>query len=231
MRRTVLTPLAAVARGAVAGAAGTAAMDLVWYTRFKKSGGEGDFIDFETTPGQDDWEGAPVPAELARRVGEGFLQKEISPQKAGLLNTLVHWSYGSCWGALYGLTVASTDKARASYGLILGPVVWGAAYVLLPPAKLYEPIWKYDLKTLAKDLSAHLAYGAGTGVAFRALTATRRNPKSADNELANHLKQKSPDEYFAAKLPRIKMLSRYRDHQQLNQKVLRAKDQLLALGK
>jgi hypothetical protein len=38
--------------------------------------------------------------------------------------------------------------------------------VVLPAAGLYQPIWKYDAKTLAKDLSAHLAYGTGTGVAF-----------------------------------------------------------------
>ena len=31
---------------------------------------------------------------------------------------------------------------------------------------IYKPIWKYDAKTLARDLSAHLAYGAGTGAAF-----------------------------------------------------------------
>jgi hypothetical protein len=34
-------------------------------------------------------------------------------------------------------------------------------------AKIYQPIWDYDAKTLAKDLSAHLVYGitAGTVVA------------------------------------------------------------------
>jgi hypothetical protein len=29
-----------------------------------------------------------------------------------------------------------------------------------------ELIWQYDAKTLAGDLSAHLAYGASTGVTF-----------------------------------------------------------------
>ena len=31
---------------------------------------------------------------------------------------------------------------------------------------LYKPIWDYDAKTQASDLSGHLAYGAGTGAAF-----------------------------------------------------------------
>jgi len=31
-------------------------------------------------------------------------------------------------------------------------------------------IWEYDAKTLANDLSAHLAYGAGTGTTFWLIT-------------------------------------------------------------
>jgi hypothetical protein len=34
-------------------------------------------------------------------------------------------------------------------------------------AKLYKPIWEYDPKTLADDLSAHLVYGVGTATAFQ----------------------------------------------------------------
>jgi len=40
----------------------------------------------------------------------------------------------------------------------------------LPAAGLYKPIWEYDATTLAWDLSAHLAYGAGTGTTFWLLT-------------------------------------------------------------
>jgi hypothetical protein len=39
-------------------------------------------------------------------------------------------------------------------------------HVVLPEAGIYKPIWEYDAKTLASDLSGHLAYGAGTGVTF-----------------------------------------------------------------
>ena len=44
--------------------------------------------------------------------------------------------------------------------------VWVSGYVILPAGGLYKPIWEYDTKTLAWDLSGHLAYGAGTGVTF-----------------------------------------------------------------
>lgn len=40
--------------------------------------------------------------------------------------------------------------------------MWALGYVVLPQAGLYKQIWKYDVETLAKDLSAHLAYGAVT---------------------------------------------------------------------
>ena len=43
-------------------------------------------------------------------------------------------------------------------------------YIALPAAGLYQPIWEYDAKTLAWDLSDHLAYGAGTGTTFWLLT-------------------------------------------------------------
>jgi hypothetical protein len=43
--------------------------------------------------------------------------------------------------------------------------------VILPAAKLYQPIWKYDLKTLANDLSAHLVYGLATATALRVLAS------------------------------------------------------------
>jgi len=57
----------------------------------------------------------------------------------------------------------------ASYGLPFGALVWASGYAVLPETGLYKPIWEYDAKTLATDLSAHLAYGAGTGAAFSLL--------------------------------------------------------------
>jgi hypothetical protein len=60
----------------------------------------------------------------------------------------------------------SMRRPHALYGLPFGATVWVSGYVVLPEAGLYKPIWDYDAKTLASDLSAHLAYGAGTGAAF-----------------------------------------------------------------
>jgi hypothetical protein len=35
---------------------------------------------------------------------------------------------------------------------------------------VYEPIWKYDARTPADDLSAHTLYGTAASLAFPALT-------------------------------------------------------------
>jgi len=45
------------------------------------------------------------------------------------------------------------------------------ACVILPAATLYQPIWDYDAKTLANDLSAHLVYGLATAAALRVFKA------------------------------------------------------------
>jgi hypothetical protein len=60
----------------------------------------------------------------------------------------------------------SLRKPLPVYGLPFGTAVWLTGYAVLPQAGIYRQIWEYDAKTLAIDLSGHLAYGAGTGVAF-----------------------------------------------------------------
>jgi hypothetical protein len=37
---------------------------------------------------------------------------------------------------------------------------------VLPRLGVYEDLWKYDLRTLEKDLSAHLVFGTTTVAAF-----------------------------------------------------------------
>ena len=168
-----LTPLGALARGVAAGAAGTAAMDLFMYRRYRRDGGAQALVEWEFSEGVDDWDGAAAPAQVGRRVVEGLFQVTLAPRWARLTNNVMHWGYGLLWGAQYGLVAGSARRLRLGYGLVLGPVVFGSGYVVLPLAKLYKPIWEYSPSTLADDLSAHLVYGVVTAEAFR-LVAGRR---------------------------------------------------------
>jgi hypothetical protein len=173
MRGTVVTPLRALGRGVLAGAAGTTAMDLLMYRRYRREGGDQGVLDWELASGVDGWDGAPAPAQVGRRVVEGLFQVELAPRWARLATNVMHWGYGLAWGAQYGIVAGSLKKVRPGYGLALGPVVFASGYVILPLAKLYKPIWEYDGPTLAKDLSAHLVYGVVTAEVFRALARRR----------------------------------------------------------
>lgn len=167
-RNRTLTPLGAVVRGAIAGAAGTAAMDTAQYLLYRRGGGSQPFPAWETSEGLSTWEDAPAPAQVARRIVEGLTQHELKPGTARLANNTTHWATGIAWGAAYGVLAGSTPKRRVCLGLVWGATVWASSYVLLPALGLYQPIWEYDAATLAKDLGVHLVYGLATAATFRA---------------------------------------------------------------
>ena len=169
-RARCLSPLGAILRGALAGAAGTAAMDGAQYAQYRRGGGTQPFAAWESSEGLDDWDAAPAPARLAKRLFEGVAQRELKPDKARLANNATHWAAGIGWGAAYGVLAGSLGTRRVRNGLLWGMVVWASSYVVLPAFGLYKPIWEYDTKTLAGDLTAHLGYGAGTGTTFWLIT-------------------------------------------------------------
>jgi hypothetical protein len=164
------TPLGAVARGIVAGAAGTAAMDALLFGRYRRGGGTSSAEEWESSEGMSSWEDAPAPAQVGKRLLEGLFDRKLPPTRARLVNNVTHWAFGMFAGAQYGIVAESLPKHRILYGLPFGAAVWASGYVILPAAKLYQPIWEYDAKTLAKDLSAHVVYGVATAGALRLLS-------------------------------------------------------------
>jgi hypothetical protein len=173
VERQGLTPLAAVLGGLVAGAVGTVAMDLISYARYRRGGGDTRPLAWEFAA-PEDWEKAPAPAKIGRRLVEALTQSELPAERVALTNNVVHWSYGILWGSLYGIVAGSARSPRLLYGLPFGTAVWLAGYAMLPLAKLYQPFWDYDARTLAGDLITHLAYGAATAGTFRLLTTANR---------------------------------------------------------
>ena len=164
------SPLGAIVRGLLAGAIGTAAMDMLLFARYRRGGGESRFRAWELSSGLTSWEQAPAPAHVGKRLVEGLFDLRLPPTRAPLVNNVMHWGYGMLNGAQYGIVAGSLPRPRIRYGLPFGATVWAGDYVILPAAKLYEPIWKYDRKTLANDLSAHLVYGLGTATALQLLS-------------------------------------------------------------
>jgi hypothetical protein len=170
-RKNPMTPLAAVVAGLLAGAAGTVCLDAIHYLKYRRAGGTERPLAWEFAP-VDSWETAPAPGQVAKRLLEGFTQRKLPDRSAWITSTIAHWAYGSAAGAAYGILAGSLPAPHPRYGLPLGAAVFAGDYIALPAAGLYKPIWEYDAKTLAWDLGAHLAYGAGTGTTFWLLART-----------------------------------------------------------
>jgi len=145
-------------------------MDAFLFARYRRGGGPSGVWEWESSAGLSSWEDAPAPAHIGKRIIEGVFEVKLAPTRARLVNNVMHWGYGIVNGAQYGLVAGSLPLPRIRYGLPFGAAVWASSYVILPAAKLYEPIWKYDVKTLADDLSAHLVYGLATATALQMLS-------------------------------------------------------------
>jgi len=162
-----------VVAGALAGAVGTAALDLVQYGRYRRGGGHEGPWAWESAEDVTSWDQASAPGQLGAKVERAVTGEEPPASWARPTTNLVHWATGIGWAIPYAVLASLTTKHPVARALALGPAVWLAGYIVLPLAKVYQPIWKYDARTLAKDLSGHLVYGAVTSVAFAALAGDR----------------------------------------------------------
>jgi hypothetical protein len=162
-----------LAVGAVAGAVGTAAMDVVLYRRYRREGGKDGLWRWESAAGVTSWDEASAPGQLGRKLERLVTRRPPPDRWARATTNLMHWVTGIGWGLQYGALASRTSRQPWLRALALGPVVWLAGYAVLPLAGVYKPIWEYDAGTLGEDLSAHLVYGVATSAVFAALTRQR----------------------------------------------------------
>jgi hypothetical protein len=163
-----MSTLGSAIRGVAASAPGTLAMDASLYRRYRHGGGDEAFPGWESSEGLTSWDNAPAPALVSKKLLEGVLEHDVPSRYARFLNNATHWGFGLGAGAAYGF-LGSRRTPKVWYGLPFGAAVWAGGYVVLPLLGVYEPIWKYDLKTLGKDLSAHLVFGVATAASFSVL--------------------------------------------------------------
>jgi hypothetical protein len=136
-----------VGKGLAAGLFGTAAMTLSSSLEMKLR----------------DRGSSNAPADAASKVlGIAEFSSEEVEQRFG---QLVHWAYGTGWGA-----------ARGAFGTVLPPpvadaahfgAVWGAEQVMLPALDVSPPATQWGAKEVAVDAWHHLVYIAATGLAYR----------------------------------------------------------------
>ena len=165
-----MTRFGPLLRGAVAGSIGTLAMDLLWYSRYRREGGAGPFHDWEVTREVRSWDDAPAPGQMGRKIIEAVTGRDVPVERAAMLSNVMHWAYGVSWTVAYGALVRTFGARRPMWhGPAFGAAIWCSDYVTLPLAGVYEPIWKYDAPTLSKDLSAHVLFGTAADAALRLL--------------------------------------------------------------
>jgi hypothetical protein len=163
-----------MAVGALAGAAGTAAMDLLLYRRYRSAGGEDGAWRSESAQGVTTWNEASAPGRLGQKVERFVIGHPPSDRWARPTTNLFHWATGAGWGAQYAAVTGLRSTHPWLLAVGLGPAAWLTSYAVLPLAKVYAPIWTYDARTLGKDLSAHMVYGVATSAVFAALDRRSR---------------------------------------------------------
>lgn len=164
--------LASAGKGLLAGAAGTLAMDALWYRRSQADGGDAGFLDWELSDAES-FDDAGAPAQTAKKIVETATPLELPDSAAGAANNTVHWATGLQWGALYSMATRMAGTTNPLMGLGLGTAAFGAAYTVLPLLGVYKPITDYDRDTLVKDFTAHLVFGVAAAAVFRLLERRR----------------------------------------------------------
>ncbi|WP_433802176.1 hypothetical protein [Actinomycetospora sp. CA-084318] len=142
----VLLPLA---RGVVAGAAGTAAMTLSQAVEQRASGRSG-----STTPAD------------GVATATGITPADETAQNR--LNVVAHWAYGTAWGLTRSaLDLAGSRGPAATVLHLLGVV--GAEQALTPALGLGRPTPAYGATATLTDLGHHVVYATTAGTVYDVL--------------------------------------------------------------
>ena len=140
---------AAVGKGLFAGVAGTAAMTVSSTLEMKLR----------------DRAASSTPARAAEKV----LGVEPVDEKAeARFSNLVHWGYGTGWGAARGLISALGVSGPSATAAHLA-AVWGSEQVMLPALDVAPPLTEWGAKEVAIDAFHHLVYATATGFAYAIL--------------------------------------------------------------
>jgi hypothetical protein len=144
----MLARLAAnVGKGLAAGVAGTVAMTVSSTLEMKLR----------------DRGSSSAPADAAAKVLD--IERFTSEEAEQRFGQLVHWAYGTGWGAARGIlgTVMRPAAADAAHFVAL----WGTEQVMLPALEVAPPATEWGAKEIAVDAWHHAVYIVATGVAYR----------------------------------------------------------------
>jgi hypothetical protein len=163
MMKSVLGSTARLAgglgRGLMAGVAATAAMSLSTAVEMRLTG-------------------RPPSSTPVAAAGKALGVQPRSPNGAKRFGTLVHWAYGTVWGAAGGVLrhgVGEPFATAAHFGL-----VWGTEVTLLPAMGVTPPVTEWSPEEIVVDVWHHLIYVAAFAGAWALLDRYARPTSLAD---------------------------------------------------
>jgi hypothetical protein len=109
-----------------------------------------------------------APADAAAKV---LGVQPVGDREKQRFSQIVHWAYGTSWGAVRGLVAtAGLRGARATAAHLVA--VWGAEVLTLPALGVAPPLTQWGAAEIAIDLFHHVVYVTATSAAFARLTRT-----------------------------------------------------------
>ena len=138
------------ARGLVAGLAGTAAMTVSSTIEQKLRGRPA----------------STAPADAAAKVLG--IKSFPSDRAKNTFSNVVHWGYGTSWGAVRGVMRALGMSPVAATGAHFS-AVWGSEQVMLPALEVAPPVTMWGKEEIAIDGFHHLVYVTATGISYELL--------------------------------------------------------------
>jgi hypothetical protein len=137
---------AKVGKGLAAGLVGTAAMTVSSTIEMKIRGRKP----------------STAPARAAAKV---FGVEPVGEREKTRFSNIVHWSYGTSWGAVRGLIAALGLRGPTAATAHLA-AVWGSELVMLPTLGVAPPVTEWGAEEVAIDLWHHVVYATATSVAY-----------------------------------------------------------------
>lgn len=106
--------------------------------------------------------GSSAPADAALKV---LGVEPVDDTAMERFSNLVHWSYGTGWGALRGVLGAAGMGGLPATALHFF-AVWGSETVMLPTLDVAPPITTWGAKEVGIDIFHHLVYALSTNAAY-----------------------------------------------------------------
>ena len=144
-----------IGKGLVAGFAGTAAMTISSAIEMKLRGRSA-----SKTP--------------AKAICKSLGFETISDEAQERLSNLVHWGYGTGWGAARGVLEASGVHGLAATVIHFG-LIWAAEQIMLPKTGVAPPMTEQPIQEIGIDAWHHVVYAEGAGAAYTALFSAEQN--------------------------------------------------------